>query len=86
LDLRLGGVYLLQHRDAEGCGLAGAVLGARQDVAAGQGNGYALLLNGRWLFEALLVDAHEQLPLEEVVLKVVALGGRHILWEAGSRR
>ena len=36
-------------------------------------------LDGRGLLKALLKDAHEQLALEQKVLKVVALGVGHIL-------
>jgi hypothetical protein len=53
--------------------------GAHQDVAARERNGDALLLDGAGGLEALLVDAHEQLALEEVVLEAVALGRGHIL-------
>ena len=42
-------------------------------------DGDALLLNRRRPLEALLVDAGQQLALEEVVLKLVALCGRHVL-------
>lgn len=79
LDLRLGGVYFLQHWDAEGCCLACAVLGPSQDITACQGDGDAFFLNGGGLFKALLVDAHQELPLQEIVLEIVALGGGHVL-------
>eukprot|EP00760_Papus_ankaliazontas_P008881 PhM_4_TR13942/c4_g1_i1/m.5384 len=82
------GVHLLERRDDEGGGLAGAVLGARHDVLAGEGDGDGLLLDGRGALEALLEDAHEQLALEEVVLEghlaaradVVRLHARVLGW------
>ena len=49
------------------------VLRSREDIPAGEGNGDALLLDGAGLFKTFLVDAHQQLPLEQVILKVVAL-------------
>lgn len=72
------GIHLLQHGDAKGSCLAGAVLGAGEHVAPHQRDGYALLLDGRRLFKALLKDAHQQLALQEVVLEIIALGGSHI--------
>jgi hypothetical protein len=86
LNLVLAGVHALQHRDAEGRGLAGAILCAGQDIAPSQRDGDALLLNGRWLLKPLLKNAHQQLALQEIVFKVVALGVGHILWRAGGAR
>ncbi len=55
------------------------VLGPRKNVSASEGDGDGLLLDGRGLLKALLEDAHEQLALEVVVLKVVTLGVRDVL-------
>jgi hypothetical protein len=79
LDDILAGVHLLQHGDGEGRRLARAILGASQYVSACQCDGDALLLDGGGFFEALLIDAHQQLTLEEIILEVVALGSRDIL-------
>mmetsp|Transcript_27995 Transcript_27995/g.88943 ORF Transcript_27995/g.88943 Transcript_27995/m.88943 type:complete len:246 (+) Transcript_27995:1026-1763(+) len=79
LDGALGGGALLEQGDNKGARLAGAVLRAGQHRLAGQGHGDAVLLDRRGLLVALLEDAHEELPLEEVVLEVVALGRRHVL-------
>ena len=73
MDLVLRGVDLFEHGDAEGRGLSGAVLRAGEDVPAGEGDRDALLLDGAGPLKALLVDAHEELPLEEIVLKLVTL-------------
>lgn len=42
------------------------------DYAPGEGDGDALLLDGGRFLEALLINSHEELPLEEVVLEVVS--------------
>mmetsp|Transcript_28839 Transcript_28839/g.72338 ORF Transcript_28839/g.72338 Transcript_28839/m.72338 type:complete len:287 (+) Transcript_28839:1765-2625(+) len=78
LDLVLGSVHLLKHRDGESGGLAGAILGTGEDVTTCERDRDALLLDGAGPLEALLVDAHQQLPLEKIVLEVVALGGSHV--------
>lgn len=52
---------------------------SRQGHAPGEGDGDGLLLDGRRLLEALLVDAHKQFAFQEVVLEVVALSGCHVL-------
>merc|ERR1719424_2296307 len=53
----------------------------------GEGDGYALLLDGRGPLKTGLKDAHQQLALEEIVLKIVSLRGcdvlrlgTHVLW------
>mmetsp|Transcript_59395 Transcript_59395/g.173770 ORF Transcript_59395/g.173770 Transcript_59395/m.173770 type:complete len:237 (-) Transcript_59395:304-1014(-) len=79
LDDVLGGRALLEQRDDEGAGLAGAVLGARQHGLPRQGDRDAILLDRRGLLVALLEDPHEELALEVVVLEVVALRRRHVL-------
>ena len=78
LDLVLGRVNALQYGNDVGARLAGAVLGASENVAAGERDWDARLLDGRRILPALLEDAHEQLALQTVVLELVALGGRHI--------
>lgn len=74
-----GGVDLLDAWDGESTGLSGAVLGAGQNAAAGQGHWNGLFLNGGGLFVAQFEDAHEQLALQHVVLEVVAFCPRHVL-------
>ena len=80
LDLVAGRVEPLEHRDAEGRGFSGPVLRAREDVAARERDRDRLLLDGRWPLEALFVDSHEELALEEVVLELVALGAGDVLF------
>ena len=75
----LGRVRLFEARDDVSGGLARAVLGPGQDVAVLQNNGDGLLLDGAGLFESLLEDAHEKLPLQEEVLEVPPLGLRDVL-------
>ena len=79
LDVILGRVRLFEARDDVSGGLARAVLGPGQDVAVLQNNGDGLLLDGAGLFESLLEDAHEELPLQEEVLEVPPLGLRDVL-------
>merc|ERR1719261_1113637 len=79
LNMRLLGLQLLQQRNAEGSSLARPILGAREDVLAREGDGNALFLDGRRHFVPLLEDTHQQLPLEEVVLELVALRRGHVL-------
>mmetsp|Transcript_586 Transcript_586/g.1762 ORF Transcript_586/g.1762 Transcript_586/m.1762 type:complete len:227 (+) Transcript_586:600-1280(+) len=74
LRIVLRRVHLFEARDDEGGGLARAVLGARQQVAAGERNRDGLLLDGGGLFEAFLENTHEQFAFQKVVLKVVPLG------------
>ena len=52
LDMALLDIDLLQQRDAEGGGLAGAGLGLADDVAALAGGGDGQRLDGRGLLEA----------------------------------
>lgn len=72
-------VYALERGDDEGGRLSGAVLGSREDVAAGQGHGDGLFLDGGRLLEAGLEDAHHELALDEEVFELEALGRRDIL-------
>ncbi len=78
LDLVLGHVDALEDRDDVGAGFAGAVLGSGKDVAAGQRDRNARLLDWGGRFPALLEDAHEKLTLQAVVLELVALGRGHV--------
>ena len=73
-----GGVDALENGYDVGAGLAGAVFGARQNVATRQRDRYARLLNGRRILPALLEDAHQELALETVVLELVAFRRRHV--------
>ena len=59
--------------------LTGPILRPGENVSARQRDGDALLLDGAGLLETLLIYAHEQLPLQEVVLELVALRRRDIL-------
>lgn len=79
LDLVARGVEALEDRDAERGRLARAVFRAREDVAARERNRDRLLLDRRGPLEALFVDAHQELALEEVVLELVALGAGDVL-------
>lgn len=79
LDVILGRVRLFEARDDVSGGLARAVLGPGQDVAVLQDDRDGLLLDGAGLFESLLEDAHEELPLQEEVLEVPPLGLRDVL-------
>jgi len=79
LDLIAGRVHPLQDGDRERGRLARPVLGAREDVPPRQRDGDGFLLDGGRLVEAVLVDAHEELPLEEVVLEFIALGAGDVL-------
>ena len=79
LNLVAGGVHPLQDGDGEGGGLAGAVFGAGQDVAPRQSDGDGLLLDGGGFVEAVFVDAHEEFPLQEVVLEFIAFGAGDVL-------
>lgn len=75
LDLVLGDVDALQDWDDVGSRLTSSVLGSGQDIATGQSDWDARLLDWRWSFPALLEDAHEKLALQAVVLELVSLGG-----------
>ena len=79
LNVVEGSVDLLQERDEVSAGLPRAVLGPGQQVLACQRYGNAFLLDGGGGLVALLVDAHEQVSLQAVVLKLVALPPLHIL-------
>jgi len=75
LNFVFGGVDALEYGYDVGARFAGAVFGARQNIATRQSNRYACLLYGRRILPALLEYAHEQLALETIVLELVALGG-----------
>mmetsp|Transcript_20903 Transcript_20903/g.62318 ORF Transcript_20903/g.62318 Transcript_20903/m.62318 type:complete len:329 (+) Transcript_20903:692-1678(+) len=79
LNYVLGGGALLEQGDHEGARLAGAVLRAREHRLSRQGYRNAILLDRRGLLVPLLKNSHQELPLQEVVLEVVALGGSDVL-------
>jgi hypothetical protein len=79
LDVGLGSVHLLQTRDDESSSLASAVLCTGQHVSACQNDWNRFFLDGRGLFEALFKNSHEQLSLQIIALKLMALGGSDIL-------
>jgi hypothetical protein len=54
-----------------GSGPTCPVLRSREDISTGKSNRDALFLNGTGLLKALLVNAHQKLPLEQVILKVI---------------
>ena len=85
LDVVLFEVDLFERGDDEGSGLSGSVLCTGKNISSSEGNGYGFFLDRRWALEASLEDAHEQLALQEVVLKLVALGCRDVL-ERGKRQ
>mmetsp|Transcript_18271 Transcript_18271/g.59604 ORF Transcript_18271/g.59604 Transcript_18271/m.59604 type:complete len:514 (-) Transcript_18271:337-1878(-) len=78
LDVVLGGVGLLEDGNHKGGRLARPVFRAREHVPPREGDGYALLLDRRGPLKPRLENAHEELALEEVILKVVSLGGGHV--------
>ena len=59
LDLVVGRVDELDHREAEGGGLAGSGLGLADHVAAGEELGDCLLLDGAWILVADVVKRGE---------------------------
>ena len=59
--------------DGVGSGPTCPVLRSREDISTRESDWYALFLNGTGLLKALLVNAHQQLPLEQVILKVITL-------------
>ena len=75
----LANINSFQDGNAERCRFASAVLGSGENVSASECNGDAFFLDGRWLFEALLIDALQQLTLQKVVFEVVAFGRGNIL-------
>ncbi len=72
-------VNLLNRWNTEGCSLSSSILCTCKYVTACQSNGYTLLLYWRWSFKALLIYAHQELPLQEVVLKLIPLCSCNIL-------
>ena len=79
LDLGDLGVDPFEGGNDKGGRLAGAILGARKNVSAGEGNRDAFFLDRRWLLEPGFEDAHEEVPLEAKVLELHPLGVGHIL-------
>lgn len=66
------GIYALECRDDECSSLSGTVLRSRKDIATGQSYGYRLFLNGGWLLESGLEDAHHEFTPDEEILEVEA--------------
>ena len=64
-----GGVEALEHRQHEGGRLAGAGLGAGEQVAAGEDERDGLGLDGRGLGVALVRDGAEELGREPEVIE-----------------
>lgn len=79
LDVRFLTIDLLEGGDHKSRCFAGAVLCARQDVAACQSNGDGFLLDGTGSLKAGFKDAHEQVSLEKVVFKLVSFGSGDVL-------
>jgi hypothetical protein len=73
LDFVLGGVDLLEGGNEERCSLTGTVLGTSNNISTHEGNRDGLFLNWGRSLETFLVDAHQQLTLEVVVLETVSL-------------
>mmetsp|Transcript_10482 Transcript_10482/g.24423 ORF Transcript_10482/g.24423 Transcript_10482/m.24423 type:complete len:270 (+) Transcript_10482:1237-2046(+) len=70
LDPSIRHVGLLKARDDKRRGLAGAVLGASEHIPVLQDDRDRPLLYRRWPLEPLLENTHEELALQEVVLKI----------------
>ena len=68
LDLGDLGVDLLEGGDKESGSLAGTVLGASEDVSAGEGDGDRLFLNWGWFLEASLEDTHQEISVVNEIL------------------
>lgn len=79
LNLRCFGIDVLEDRNNVGCGLAGAVLRAGEDVSACQSNRNRFLLNRGGLLESSFEYAHEQFTLDVEFLEVEAFCFRDIL-------
>lgn len=63
----------LKNGYAEGCGFPCAVLSSGEDVSPSQRNWDAFFLDWRRLLKSFLIYALQQLALQKVILKVVAL-------------
>lgn len=50
-----------------------------KNISSHQSNGNTLLLDGRWIFPALLENAHKKFTLQIIVLEAVSFGRRDIL-------
>ena len=72
-------VGLLEQRDKVSSRLSCFIFSPCQDVSPSQCDGYALLLDGGWYFVALFENPHEELTLEAIVLKFIALSSCYIL-------
>ena len=74
-----GRIDFLDARNYEGSRLSSTVLCAREDVTPRENNRNRLFLDRAWLLKAFFKDAHKQLALQIVVLKIVTLGCGDIL-------
>ena len=79
MEFIFGNIAALQHRDSVGSCFSGSVLGSGENVAPGQRNGDAGLLDRRGLLPALFKDSHKQVTLQAVILKLVSFCCSHIL-------
>ena len=70
----------VEDRQEEGCGLAGARLGASHEIPFGLHDGNGILLDGRWFLVSRLVDV-----LQEDIAKVSLLEGVYLLRRILSR-
>ena len=50
-----------------------------KNISSHQSNGNTLLLDGRWIFPALLENAHKKFTLQIIVLEAVSFGRSDIL-------
>ena len=70
----------MEDRQEEGCGLAGARLGASHEIPLGLHNGNSVFLDGRWLLVSRLVNV-----LQEDLAKISLLEGVNFLRRILSR-
>ena len=79
LHVVLGGIHLLQGRNQKGGGLSSSVLRSGEHIAVHQDLWDGLFLDGRRRLESLLVDAHQELALQIVILERVSVRSGNIL-------
>ena len=73
LDLLLVGIDLLDDRNAVRSSLSSSVLSTSENILSRHGDSDRSFLDGRWLFPALLEDAHEKITSETEVFEVDSL-------------
>ena len=78
MDPVLGRVSFLQTGDDKCGSFPGSILCTSQDISVLENNRDASLLHWRRPLESFFEDPHEELPLEEIILEVLATGRRHI--------